>query len=233
MYRAIARYLRGELSRVGAAGAVLPSEAEMARRYGVSRMTLRQALDELAEEGLIQRRQGRATVISERRYVREYAGLRSFFEEVVGSGGVPSSRVLDIRVGALPEALRDVAGFRVKEAAYYCIRRLRLADGIAMGIHTAYVDQRLCPELDRHDLEHESLLHLYEVNYGLRVAKAVQQISARIASEEEAELLGIPQGAAVLVHIGRTLLETGKLLEYLEAVYRTDRYGYTITLHRG
>ena len=77
MYRAIARYLRGELSRVGAAGAVLPSEAEMARRYGVSRMTLRQALDELAEEGLIQRRQGRATVISERRYVREYAGLRS------------------------------------------------------------------------------------------------------------------------------------------------------------
>lgn len=210
----------------------LPSERELSERFQVSRMTARQALLDLARDGVVYTRMGKGTFVAETKIDQQLRALTGFTEDVRARGGRPSSRVLEARViPALPEiaaALRLMPGAEVIKLA-----RLRLADDVPLAIETAYLPFALCPNLLHHDFSATSLYRVLEDEYGLKLVDAEQTIEAALAEPRELELLRLSAPAAVLRIQRLTFASNGVPVEYVLSTYRGDRYKFRSTLQGG
>lgn len=219
-YEQIEAWLRDRVHS-GAPGDALPSEAELAARFGVSRMTARQAVENLAHEGLVVRRRGSGTYIAPPPMHRHGAPLMSFSRDMERRGRTPSSRLLraqlvDATAGDV-EALRLGPGSRV-----VAISRLRLADDIPVAIENAVLPLDCAAVLSR-DLERGSL-HEALRDLGREPAVARAWISARLAKAAEARLLEVPSRSALLVE-RRVIVDTEQRpLEHTESCYVAERY---------
>jgi GntR family transcriptional regulator len=219
-YQEIERWLRRRVRR-SAPGDPLPSESELAARYRVSRMTARQAVQNLAAEGLVQRRRGAGTFVAPRPIHRREGSLMSFTEDMRRRGMKASSRLLQAGLraatGADVDALRLPAGARV-----VAISRLRLADGVPMAIEHAALPAE-CAGVLADDLETGSL-HESLAARGRVAGVSRSWIRARLATAEESRLLELPRRAALLVE-RRIIHDTGGLpLEHTETAYHAGSY---------
>lgn len=201
-----------------APGSPAPSERELVHRFGVARMTVRQAMDALVVEGLLERIPGRGTFVARPR--RMTSRLNSYTEEMARRGLLAESQTLLAR--------REQAGPGVARAlnvtegdAVIHWRRLRRADGQPMCIEDAYLNEVLIPGFLQSGMP-TSLYEALEAR-GLRPTWAEDSINADVASEEEGEHLEIPAGAPVLRH-SRRALAGDKVVEVSRTVYRADRY---------
>ncbi len=201
----------------------LPSQRELGERYGLSHMTVRRAINELVQEGVIYARQGQGIYVADSKQEAERGPLFSFTEDMALRGMRASSRVLEKRIvnasTMLASTLQVVVG-----QPLVCLRRLRLADNEPMAIQTAYVPSRLCPGLLELDLEDASLYELLQRHYGLRIDDRQSAAGAAMTTEEEASLLGVAHPAALLVTEQITFLDTGAPIEFVRSLYRGDRY---------
>jgi GntR family transcriptional regulator len=190
-YQEIADALRdrvstGELS----AGRLLPSEAELSRTYGASRVTVRRALEVLREAGLVDSRQGFGWFVAADP-VRQALGRLGTIESQLAAEGVHSERrVLDFRFVAAPARVRELLG----SETVLRVRRLNLADGQPFALVTVWCPERYGAELSRADVERSPFYELI----GVELGGAVQTIGAAAASGHDAELLGVPPGSPVL-----------------------------------
>ncbi|MCL4371453.1 MAG: GntR family transcriptional regulator [Chloroflexi bacterium] len=209
----------------------IPGEEELAATHRVSRMTARQALTELVNEGVLYRRAGKGTFVARPKIERKLARLTGYYEEMSGRGLQPGTRVLG---ESLVEAGRKVAAFLEisPEEKVLQIFRLRLADGEPMAIQTVHVPHDRCPNLINDDLTLFSLYRLLEQKYGLKLGHAQEKITATTASRQQASLLAIPKDAPLLQIERLTFLDSGFPIEYVESFYRADRYAYTTSLFR-
>ena len=208
----------------------LPSERELSERYKVSRMTARQALLDLARDGLVYTRVGKGTFVAEPKIDQQLRTVTGFSQDIRARGSQPSSLVLEAKViPATPEvaaALRVLAGAEV-----IALARVRLADGDPLAVETAYLPFTLCPNLLQHDFSIESLYNVLEKEYGFLLTQADQTIEAALSTPQEAELLKLTPPAAML-HIERlTLRQDGQPIEYVLSTYRGDRYKFRSQLH--
>ncbi|MBV8500818.1 MAG: GntR family transcriptional regulator [Paucibacter sp.] len=214
----------------GGAGARLPSERELSERFDVARETLRRCLDELEEEGLLQRKQGAGTFVSAPPVVKE-ARLLSFSEEMRERGMEPSSRLLrhqTVLAGAkLAQRLMVTPGSAVIE-----IRRLRLANNEPMALETSCVALSRLPGFDPAALVNGSLYELLDKKYGLQLRSAQQQIHATVLSEDEAGLLGVAPFSPSLMIERTSTSSKGEVIEYAKSLYRADRYRFEIGVMR-
>ncbi|MEW6046678.1 MAG: phosphonate metabolism transcriptional regulator PhnF [Bacillota bacterium] len=213
-------------------GSQLPSEAEICRTFGVSRTTVRQALAELFNEGLIRREKGRGTFVAEPK-IRErlVERLTGFYEDMIAQGLRPETRVLDQCVIDAPRTLAEVLS--IPEASRLVrIERLRLVNGEPIQLVVTYIPHDMCPGLEREDLEHQSLYALLEHKFHLRLARGRRIIEAIAASENDARLLGIPKGAPLVLLKSVSFLDDGRPLEYYEAKHRGDRSRFEVELIR-
>ena len=205
--------------------ACLPSERELASHFGVSRMTVRQALLDLAHDGAIYTRAGKGTFVAAPKIDQQLRTLSSFSQDVYSRGGQPASRLLDQREEiATPElavALRLPPG-----APILVLTRLRLSDGMPLAIETAMLPKVLCPNLFKHDFAVESLYQVLRADYGIELTQAEQTIEATLASPQEAELLDLTLPAAVLRIQRLTLSSDGRAVEFVHSTYRSDRYKF-------
>lgn len=209
----------------------IPGEEELASTYRVSRMTARQAITELVNEGVLYRRAGKGTFVSRPKIEQKLAKLTGYFEEMTARGLQPETKVLG---ESLVEAGRKVGTFlelRPDEKVIQ-IFRLRLADGEPMALQTVHVPYERCPNLVNDDLTHASLYQLLEQKYGLKLSHAQEKIATVTASRQHATLLAIPKDAPLLQIERLTFLDSGVPIEYVESFYRADRYVYTVTLYR-
>jgi GntR family transcriptional regulator len=218
-YLRLAEALKADLER-GLMGRVLPPERELARALGVSRSTLRRALDLLEAEGLLTRRQGSGTYAAQRATFQ--ARLQGFTEEMEALGFKPATRLLKgERARATPEEafhLRLSPGEEV-----WRLERLRLADGEPMALEKASL-----PAWALEALPEGSLYQALEAR-GLRPARALQRLRAVLAKEEDA-LLGVPPGSPLL-HLERvSYLADGRPIEFVKSRYRGDRYELLVEL---
>jgi len=209
-------------------GEMLPSEFQLADQFGVSQGTVRKALDELAAENVLVRRQGRGTFVAEH---DDHRALFHFFH-LVGPDGerrLPESRFISVRKGLANrlEAGRLALG---RGAPVIRIRRLRLLDGRPVIAETIAVPQRLFPDLaDIRDVPN-TLYDLYERRYGITIARAVERLAAVAADERSAELLDIPPGAPLL-EIDRTALALdGAPVEWRVSRCLTESHHYRVEL---
>lgn len=217
-------------SRTLKPGDALPSERELAQHYGVSRMTVRQALDQLADEGLLERRRGAGTFVAEARKIEHGLELTSFTEDMARRGFTASSQILEF--GQVP-APGDIAR-RLDEAPSFPVwrvRRLRLADGEPMAVETTHLSTRLVPALPPEALS-GSLYQFLQERYGLHPFEAEQSYEASLARAGDADLLGIRVGAPVLFVTRTTMDVRLRPFECVRSVYRADRYRLTIHLTR-
>jgi GntR family transcriptional regulator len=203
----------------------LPSERELSERYKVSRMTARQALLDLAREGLVYTRVGKGTFVADSKIDQQLRTVTGFSQDIRARGSQPSSVVLEAKIiPATPEvasALHILIG-----ADVITLARVRLADGKALAVETAYLPSTLCPNLLQHDFSIESLYHILEKEYGFLLTQADQTIEASLATTQEAELLKLTPPAAML-HMERlTVRQDGQPIEYVLSTYRGDRYKF-------
>jgi GntR family transcriptional regulator len=209
-----------------APGTTAPSERELVQQFGVARMTVRQALDALVAEGMLERVPGRGTFVAHPR--RGIGRLRGFTEEMTARGMLAESLTLLVR--------RDNAAPRVAHALDLTVgdpvirwKRLRRADGTPMTIEDAYLNEVLIPGF----LQSGMPTSLYDAlgDRGLRPNWAEDSVGADLASAEEAGLLEIPVGSPVLRH-SRRALARGKVVELSRSVYRADRFTQWVQLGR-
>ena len=231
LYVQIRESLRKEIEdHILAPGQKLPSEDELASKYGVSRMTVRQGIIDLIDEGLLYRRHGIGTFVAQPQVERDHTGLTNFFESALQKGIEASMQVLIADI--LPARLRVAKALNLKEGELAIrIKTLRFANGIPVTIHDAYVPYKLFPQLLQEDLEARHLWYYMEL-YGQRVKRAVQRLEARESDEELAQLLGIEIGAPILYKERTVYSDNGTPVEFTYCYNRGDRYSLTVTLYR-
>jgi GntR family transcriptional regulator len=203
----------------------LPSERELSTRFRVSRMTVRQAMLELARDGTVYTRVGKGTFVAAPKIDQQLRALTGFTQEVRSRGGQPASRVLEARV--IPAAGDIAIALRLApEARVILLARLRLADGVPLALETAHLPFALFPQLLRHDFARESLYDVLENEYKLALTQAEQTLEAALGGPREIELLELTPPAAVLRMQRLTLTTDGVPVEYVLSVYRGDRYKF-------
>jgi GntR family transcriptional regulator len=207
----------------------LEPEDLLARRYGVSRITVRRALFDLARAGYVRREQGRGTFVNRLRFAQGPRELTSFTEEMRRHGRVASSRVLSQGVvlaeEELSERLKVPAGTEI-----FRLERLRLADGEPMGLQRAHIPLYLAPGLASECFEARSLYEILRAKYGLCPARATECHYAVSADSELASLLQVSPGSPVLAAERVTFLADGRILEFVESAMRADRYKIVLEL---
>jgi GntR family transcriptional regulator len=207
------------------------SERELSETLGVSRMTARQALRALRDEGWIYTERGRGTFVAEPKMNVHTRQLLGFTEDMKRRGLAPSSRVLSFRrFRPDPDRARRLGLAEGGDA--FEIVRLRLADRIPMAHETCLLAAHLCPQLKRADLERGSLYQLLEQTHGVRLARADEVLEAVCATTREAELLSIKPRSAVLAVERTVYAEDDTPIEIVRSIYRGDRYQATIQLKR-
>ncbi len=204
-------------------GDAVPSEQAISAQFGVSRMTVRQALKSLADLGVIYSRRGKGTFVAGNKLEKSFRQVLSFTEEMAASGSIASSRVLKFRVEDADETAADILGVPVGEKLI-SLRRLRLADSIPMGIEWSRIPLTLCPDLQKTFQPKGSLYQVLSQRYGIKVAVTDEVAEAGVADVEQARLLQIPRRAPVLLFSRISYVENGKAVEYVVSVYRGDRY---------
>jgi GntR family transcriptional regulator len=213
-----------------AVGDAIPSERQLSADLGVSRLTVRAALDELVREGQLVRRQGSGTFVSAPKIAQELT-MTSFTEDMRRRGMEPASRTLDLRRTPAGAHLGRQLHVSPSEVVVV-IERLRLADRETMAIETLHVAERLVPGLSAADLEESSFYELLEGRYGIVIVGGIQTIEPTVTSEHESEALGVPLHSPAFVFERTTNTDGGEVVEYVRSIYRGDRYRLVTTLNR-
>ena len=204
----------------------LENEVALARRYNLSRPTMRQAMDQLVRKGLVVRRRGVGTQVIGPQ-VRRNLRLSSLYDDLVSEGAQPQTTVLSLeRIGAAEDVAEPLKIATGDEVCY--LRRLRLVDGRPLALMENWIPASIA-RLDRADLERDGLYNILRKG-GIDFRMAHQRVGATIADSDQAELLGCRQGSA-LVRMERTALDSrGAAVDHGHHLYRADRYSFDITL---
>lgn len=206
-------------------GDQIPTESELSETYGVSRITVKQAIQLLVNEGRLERIQGRGTFVSQPKIDRRLDSMISFRDEMLQRGMRPSSRLLELKV--VPVSPKVAKSLRLQSGKEVIkIQRLRFADGDVMGIQTAYLPYDLCPELlkEADALESGSLYEILNRKFDLRPARAEEAYSIARLDVHDAKLMMLSEGDPVFQAERISFLPDGRPFEAVWSLLRGDRY---------
>jgi len=224
-YREIEQTLRARIASMQP-GHRLPSDADLCAEFGVSRMTARHAMAQLAEEGLVRRDPGRGTFVAEPPTHRRANFLMTFSREMRRQGRVPSSRIVERTVRTPDEDERvDLRVARNEQIIE--LRRVRLADGAPVAVEVAVLAARCVPAVLAADLEAGSL-HETLINAGIVPSRGKSSIGAEAAGIDDAALLDVAIGEPMLVERRLIFDQRGRPFERTESRYAADRYGLNV-----
>ena len=211
-------------------GSPVPPERELARLYGTSRTTVRQALSELVIEGRLLRMQGKGTFVAKPK-VAQSLELASYTEGMRQHGLHPLTKILEIGYVTADDQLAGMLGIR-PGGRVLRIHRLRLADGEPMSIDTSHLPARRFPGLRRQLERHASLYETLRTGYGIQLAEAEETIETVLADPHDARLLGVDPGIPLLLLSRHAIDTTGQPVEWAQSWYRGDRYKFITRLRR-
>src|SRR5437763_3138837 len=212
-------------------GQAIPSERQLGTDLGVSRLTVRAALDELVREGYLSRRRGAGTFVSEPKVAKGMT-MSSFSDDMRQRGLTPGSRTLDFRVVAAGARLGRILHVSPSEPVV-AVKRLRLADGEPMAIELLHVRQSLVPGLTAADLEDNSFYDLLESRYTVEIVGGSQTVEPTVTNDEESAALGVPLHSPALLFERVTRSATGDIVEFTSSTYRGDRYRIVTEIGNG
>jgi GntR family transcriptional regulator len=203
-------------------GDAIPSERQLSTDLGISRLTVRAALDDLAREGHLVRRRGAGTFVSEPKIAQELT-MTSFTDDMRRRGMRPASKTRELRIAPAGARLGRLLHVSPSEPIVIA-SRLRLADGETMAIETLHVREKHVPGLTAKDLEQRSFYELLLDRYEIVIAGGTQTIEPTVTDEEESRALGVPLHSPAFRFERVTHTEDGEIVEFVESIYRGDRY---------
>ncbi|MGP9017736.1 GntR family transcriptional regulator [Streptomyces sp. BR1] len=207
-------------------GSLLGNEIDLANRLGLSRPTVRQAIQALVDKGLLVRRRGVGTQVVHSQ-VKRPLELSSLYDDLEAAGQKPATKVL--RNAVEPASAEVAAALGVPEGAeVHLVERLRYAHGEPMARLCNYLPLDLCA-LDTAQLEATGLYRLMR-GAGITLHSARQSVGARAATAAEAELLAEVVGAPLLTMERTTFDDTGRAVEFGSHIYRASRYAFEFQL---
>ena len=225
LYRQLQKALRDAIQkRVLAPDDALPAERDLAEELGVSRITVRKALDGLVSEGLLMRRQGAGTFVASR-VEKSFSKLSAFTEDMISRGRVPHSAWLSRGEGQVTPEESLTLGLS-PGAPVYRFNRIRYADGAPMALEYSTVPAFSMPGPEAVETS------LYEAleKAGHRPARALQRLRAVLFTPEQAELLAVePRDPGLLIE-RRGFLRDGRVVEVTQSYYRGDAYDFVAEL---
>ena len=202
-------------------GTAIPSERQLSADLGVSRLTVRAALDDLAREGYLVRRRGSGTYVQHPKISQELT-ITSFSDDMRRRGMEPGSRTLSmttILAGARLGRFLQVS----PSEPILVIKRLRMADGETMAIETLHLPEGLVPGLTAKDLT-GSFYDLLRDRYEIHIVHGTQTIEPTVTNEEESAALGVPLHSPAFLFERTSRDASGQTLEFVHSIYRGDRY---------
>lgn len=231
LYRQLKDWVVGEIARgMWATGSLLPSERALGTELGVSRITVRQALRELVQEGVLESVPGKGFFVAARPS-HALHGILSLTALAAERGLTVSNRILSARrVPASLELARRL-GADIGTALLH-IARLRLLDGVAVTIQRLWLPEALCPGLLDEDLEIASIPSLLSGTFGIELEGAEATIGARPADADERRLLELAIGASVLTVDRRTLGRGGEAVELALSAHDPSRLAVNLVQER-
>lgn len=209
-------------------GDLIPTEQDLQDNYGLSRTTVRQTLTELVNEGRLDRQRGRGTFVTKPKFTHNPNNRLGASEYLRQQGIEPGWKLIDAGWIQPPE---DV-NLKLKiplDSQVYRIRRLRLANGEAIGYHLAYLPAFVAEQINQDVLEQGGSLRYLRNVPQMETSKASRTIEASAAAELEVKWLGMKTGEPVLLIERVITAEDGTPLELLWASYRGDRFKYQVT----
>lgn len=209
----------------------LSSEKKLADHFGVSRITVRHALDTLAKEGLIYKKQGLGTFVRSREVTKPLILLHDFMEEIAKAGYEATSKVLSFKKTKAPGQITDILGLKA-ESPVVLMDRIRLGGGQPLAFDKTWFPLQYGKLLITKDLEHKTIYKILEEEFGIPIVSGRYQIKAVNGDKYLAEHLAVPVNTALLL-VDRISCTTGQKKVYYQQRYiRPDKMAYQLFLER-
>ncbi len=210
-------------------GTRLPAERELCAEFGTSRMTVRQALGDLVANGLLTRQQGNGTFVAEPKIDTPAIPLQSFTVTMDRQGLAPGAKLIECKTISTTRELARLLKLKLGERVYRIVR-LRTGNKQPIALEYSHFPARLCPGLDKFDLERRSIYRILEKEFNLVLVRADQTLEPTIARRFEAELLKVQEGAPLMLWERVSFTTDGTAVEYAKDLYRGDRTRFRLNL---
>jgi GntR family transcriptional regulator len=212
-------------------GESFPTEDQLVRDYGVSRITVRQALSALEKDGLIARRRGKGSFVTERKGQIEAMKLTGMMEDIIDMGIKTRTKIINF--GFVPPPRKVAESLRLDEDSKVLrIERLRLIQDAPISYTLSYIPPDLGKKINIRDLTIHPILNLLEKKCRVKIERGTQIIEATVADSRVASLLEVMTGSPLL-KIERMVFDASERpVEYISILYRSDRYHYSVDLVR-
>lgn len=212
-------------------GDLLPSERELGEIYGVNRLTVRQAVNDLVNEGMLQRQRGIGTFVAVPKVTQVIDRVLGFSDRIQEAGHLPSSRMISIDI--VPVALSVARRLEIQpKLPIYKLVRLRCVDGAPVMLETAYLSTVLFPGLEAVDLTNQSLYNVLSEKYGCSILGAEEQLEPVLLTDYEARMLEVEPGTPGMLVESTSYNQQGKPVEFGKAVVRGDRARFMFHIRR-
>ncbi|MCF6137771.1 GntR family transcriptional regulator [Pseudalkalibacillus berkeleyi] len=233
LYTQVEQFLKEEIKSGGYhTGDFVPSERELSEKFQISRMTVRQAINNMVHNGELYRERGKGTFVAAPKLTYPLKGIFSFTEDMERKGLKPSTKVISLTT--VSNAPNHILGNLQcdRNAKVVQLKRIRLANEKPVAVETAYLPYEMFSSLT--EWEASGSIYTY-VRQTLKknIHRASQQIEASIAGEHDSSLLDIQTGSPVLIVNRTTYLHTGEPFETVQTVFRGDQYTFSIEMEHG
>lgn len=207
-------------------GETLPTERELTEFFGVSRMTIRQAISNLVHEGVLYRIPGKGAYVS-KEVIEKKLEIESFSEDMRKRGLVPGSKIIYFEKIAPDEEIREKLKLSFNEEIYF-LNRLRLANDEPMAIEYCYLPEKYFPGLIKYDFVRCSLYEITKEDYSIQHKYMKQSIRAISMNKDEAKMLLCKTSGFGLASIKLIFNENENPIEYTKTIYHPERYAYNM-----
>lgn len=204
-----------------------PAELDLAQQYGVARITIRRAIEELVQDGLLVRRQGKGSFVAAPKIDRELVNVSSFTARMQARGLQPGSKVVGVHVIAATGSLAHNLGVPV-DSPVAEIQRVRYANDEPMSLEASYVSLERCPGINQVDFNNHSLYQVLESIYSLRPAGSRKTLELAFATHQESQLLQVSAGAPLFLLKAVVSTADDRVMEYAKLLFRGDRFRFQV-----
>lgn len=214
------------------AGEAIPSEREYAEIYNISRMTVRQAVNNMVNEGLLYREKGRGTFVAKKKFEQNLTGLTSFSEDMTKRHHTPSTVIISLQPMKHSPLIIEKLKLMPTDLIYE-IKRLRLADNEPIALETIYTPHKLVGPIEKSKIN-GSFYNYIEQHLKLKLTHGIQTIEAALANKDEMKYLKIEKDDPVLLMQRTTFISEDKdvPIEFVKSAYRADKYKFHLEMKR-
>ncbi|MDR3070056.1 MAG: GntR family transcriptional regulator [Propionibacteriaceae bacterium] len=223
LYMQLEELLRAEIvSGEYTANQMIPSEVELSRRFGISRMTARAVVTQLVQEGLLHRVQGKGTFVVEPKIEAKSLAYQGIREQLESMGYSIDTKLLEFKT--IPADVQLARVFSVpRDEPLLFVKRLRSVEGTPISLHTSYMPQALCPSVNQERLIDEQLCVILAQDYNLTASSVVETLESSQASTSEAKHLGVERRFPLLLLTDTYRAGSGRIFEHTKVLFRGDK----------